>query len=198
MLELLDYRRRVFELYHQVRAMDDSQAAWQHWRQTRDDLFGKHSQSALSAEQKAAFTGLHYVDYDPTYRVVAPVDYAVEEKIYAGEIGDDGRIAYKRFAQVTFTLPTGTGTLGLFWIMGYGGGLFIPFGDQTNGKTTYGAGRYLYDTIKGADLGTTAAEIVLDFNFAYHPSCAYDVRWVCPLAPAENKLAFAVNAGEQL
>jgi len=130
--------------------------------------------------------------------VVATVDDDVAEVSYAGEIGDDGRIAYKRFAQVMFRLPTGTGTLGLFWILGYGGGVFLPFGDQTNGITTYGAGRYLVDTIKGADLGTTANEIVLDFNFAYHPSCAYDVRWVCPLAPPENKLPFPVNAGEQL
>ena len=198
MLELLDYRRRVFELYEQVREMDDPQAAWHNWRQTRDDLFGKHSQSALSEEQKRAFTGLPYFDYDPAYRVTVPVDYDVDEKVYAGEIGDDGCIAYKRFAQVTFTLPTGTGTLGLFWILGYGGGVFVPFGDQTNGQATYGAGRYLYDTIKGADLGSTATEITLDFNFAYHPSCAYDVRWVCPLAPPENKLAFRVNAGERL
>ncbi len=198
MLDLLDYRRRVFELYAQVRVLDDPQAAWQQWRRTRDDLFGTHTQSALTAEQRATFRGLKYFDYDPALRVVVPVDYDVAEKIYSGEIGADGRLAYQRFAQVKFTLPTGTGTLSLFWIMGYGGGMFIPFGDATNGKTTYGAGRYLYDTIKGADLGATATEIVLDFNFAYHPSCAYDVRWVCPLAPPENKLPFAVNGGEQL
>jgi uncharacterized protein (DUF1684 family) len=88
--------------------------------------------------------------------------------------------------------------LSLFWINGYGGGLFLPFGDTTNRQTTYGAGRYLYDTIKGADLGTSRTEVVLDFNFAYSPSCAYNPRWVCPLAPPENRLPFPVPAGEMI
>ncbi|MEM6285406.1 MAG: DUF1684 domain-containing protein, partial [Chloroflexota bacterium] len=101
-------------------------------------------------------------------------------------------------AQVTFTLPAGTGTLGVFWIEGYGGGIFVPFRDGTNGTGSYGGGRYLYDTIKGADLGGTDTEMVLDFNYAYHPSCYYNERWVCPLAPPQNHLQFPVPAGETL
>jgi uncharacterized protein len=197
MLDLLDYRRRVSELYQQVRAANGDPAAWDRWRQVRDDLFRHHPQSALDEAQKAAFAGLLYYDYDPAFRVVAPVSHDVEEKVYAGEIGADGHIAYKRFAQVSFDLPTGSGTLSLFWIMGYGGGVFLPFRDTTNQVTTYGAGRYLYDTIKGADLGAAQTEIVLDFNYAYYPSCAYHPRWVCPLAPPENHLGFPVTAGEQ-
>ena len=198
MLDLLDYRRRVFEMYQTIRTMDDPQAAWQHWRQVRDDLFAYHTQSPLDESQRAAFSGLRYFAYDPAFRVVARVDYDVEEKLYGGEIGADGHLAYRRFARVRFDLPTGSGTLSLFWITGYGGGVFLPFGDATNSETTYGAGRYLYDTIKGADLGATEREIVLDFNFAYHPSCAYNTRWICPLAPQENKLAIPVPAGEML
>ncbi|MBZ0299594.1 MAG: DUF1684 domain-containing protein [Anaerolineae bacterium] len=198
MLELLDYRRRVFELYQQVRAAHGDPAAWAHWRQGRDDLFRSHPQSALDAAQKATFTGLRYYAYDPDYRVVTRIDRAVEDKLYEGEIGADGHIAYRRFAQVTFELPTGTGRLSLFWIMGYGGGVFLPFRDATNRATTYGAGRYLYDTLKGADLGTTTDTIVLDFNYAYHPSCAYNPRWVCPLAPPENWLDFPIPVGERL
>jgi uncharacterized protein (DUF1684 family) len=87
--------------------------------------------------------------------------------------------------------------LSLFWISGYGGGVFVPFADATSRETTYGGGRYLLDTIKGADLGSTPeGEIILDFNFAYNPSCAYNPRWTCPLAPPENRLPFAVTAGE--
>lgn len=198
MLDLLDYRRRVAEMYQTVRTSGDPQAAWRHWRQVRDDLFKDHPQSALDAQQQAHFGGLAYYDYDPTFRVVAQVNTQVEERVYEGEIGADGHLAYRRFARVAFDLPTGSGTLSLFWIMGYGGGVFLPFGDATNQHTTYGAGRYLYDTIKGADLGAGQAEIVLDFNFAYHPSCAYNPRWVCPLAPPENRLAFPVTAGEIL
>ena len=69
--------------------------------------------------------------------------------------------------------------------------------DGTSGESTYPAGRYLLDTVKGADLGSSGADLVFDFNFAYNPSCAYDPRWVCPLAPTENWLPVHVAAGEQ-
>jgi uncharacterized protein (DUF1684 family) len=79
---------------------------------------------------------------------------------------------------------------------GYAGGIFVPFRDPTSGSATYGAGRYLLDTVKGADLGGTESTLVLDFNFAYNPSCAYDARWAWPLAPPGNRLALAVRVGE--
>ncbi len=62
----------------------------------------------------------------------------------------------------------------------------------------HSGGRYLYDSTKGVDLGATADRVILDFNFAYNPSCAYDVQWACPLAPPENRLPFAVEAGERM
>ena len=80
----------------------------------------------------------------------------------------------------------------------YGGGLFLPFRDATSGEQTYGGGRYLLDGAKSADLGGTDGRLVLDFNFAYHPSCVHDPRWSCPLAPPANTLPFAVEAGERL
>jgi uncharacterized protein (DUF1684 family) len=82
-------------------------------------------------------------------------------------------------------------------VQGYGGGLFLPFRDQTSRAQTFGGGRYLYDTIKGADLGAGDQEIPLDFNFAYNPSCAYNAQWVCPLAPQENNLNMPITAGEK-
>ena len=87
--------------------------------------------------------------------------------------------------------------LALFWLDAYGGGVFLPFADATRGRETYGGGRYLLDTVKGADLGEEDGRLVLDFNFAYNPSCSYDPRWVCPLSPPENRLPVAVRAGEQ-
>ncbi len=198
MLDLLDYRRRVTEMYRAVREGNGNPEVWAWFRQQRDDLFHTHPQSALDDEQKRAFTGLPYYDYDPGFRVVASVDTDVESAVLHVELGDDGYFEYRRIGQVTFELPTGSGRLSLFWITGYGGGLFLPFGDATNRETTYGAGRYLYDTIKGADLGATLTEIVLDFNYAYNPSCAYNPRWVCPLAPFENRLPFPIPAGEKM
>lgn len=196
MLDLLDYRRRVNEIYHQVRASRAGQAACDDFRRARDTLFREHPQSALDEAQKAAFTGLPYYPYDPAYRLVASLDRNVEPEVLDVELGDDGHFRMKRFGRVNFTLPTGNGSLSLFWITGYGGGVFLPFADATNRENTYGGGRYLYDTIKGADLGASLDEIVLDFNYAYNPSCAYNPRWTCPLAPPENRLSFPIPAGE--
>jgi uncharacterized protein (DUF1684 family) len=76
--------------------------------------------------------------------------------------------------------------------------VFLPFGDLTSGHETYGAGRYLLDSVKGADLGMKEGRLVLDFNFAYNPSCSYDDRWACPLTPPANRLAVEIRAGERL
>jgi uncharacterized protein (DUF1684 family) len=89
--------------------------------------------------------------------------------------------------------------LDLYWLDVYGGGLFVPFADATSGQESYGAGRYVLDTIKGADLGTAGdGRLVLDLNFAYQPSCSYDTRWTCPLAPPANRLSVPVLAGERI
>jgi len=198
MLDLLDYRRTVSELYATVRENDANAMIYQTWVATRDDLFAKHPQSALDDEQKATFKGLHYYDYDPAYDVIGEFNPDVEPKDYHVDVGDDGEIHYQRIGEVTFTLPTGTGTLSVFWIMGYGGGVFIPFADATNKKTTYGAGRYLYDTIKGADLGMRDGNMRMNFNYSYNPSCAYNYRWVCPLAPPESSVDFEIPVGEKV
>ncbi len=64
-------------------------------------------------------------------------------------------------------------------------------------KESYGGGRYLLDTVKGADLGGTDGRLVVDFNYAYNPSCAYDPQWSCPLAPPANRLTVPILAGER-
>jgi uncharacterized protein (DUF1684 family) len=73
----------------------------------------------------------------------------------------------------------------------------VPYSDASNGSDTYGGGRYLFDTMKGAELGVDETEIVLEFNFDYYPSCAYDDRWSFPLSHTENRLPFVVDAGER-
>lgn len=198
MLDLLDYRRRVFSLYQKIRQLGtQSPEAYQLWINTRNQLFGEHSQSALLPEIKANFSGLPYWDYDPAYCVVSELNTNVDPVEYEISAGDDGTVTIQQIGQVDFDLPTGHGQLGVFWIEGYGGGIFIPFKDATNGNSTYGGGRYLYDTIKGADLGSNSKSIILDFNYSYHPSCFYNPRWVCPLAPQQNRLDIAILAGEQ-
>lgn len=196
-LDLLDWKRRVFALYAELREADDPRRAWARWRAVRDEMFASHPQSPIPEPQRAGFRGLPYFDYDPGGRVLAEVAEAAPERIVI-ETSGEGAYEFTRFARAEFRLGGVPLALDLYWLEGYGGGVFLPFRDATSGSETYGAGRYLLDTVKGADLGTEGGRLVLDFNFAYNPSCAYDPRWVCPLAPPGNRLGVPVRAGERV
>jgi uncharacterized protein len=199
MLDLLDYRRRVSQMYTTIRRLGTQSPEAFHLFQTeRDNLFAQHPSSPLASEQKMTFEGLRYTPYNPHFRVVEEVQPIASASPYHDDSIEDGTFRMMPFATINLDLPTGQGQLTLYWIMGYGGGVFLPFRDATSGSTTYGGGRYLLDTIKGADLGVEAEQLILDFNYAYHPSCTYHHRWVCPLAPVENRLTFPIPVGEQL
>jgi uncharacterized protein len=195
-LDLLDWRRHIFALYRRVRLEPNPATGWREWRRTRDALFASHPQSPLRGRARSAFSGLPYFDYAPAFRLMGDV---VDAKPEHYEIGTSDETAYgfSRIATVSFSLAARPLELELYWLDGYGGGLFLPFRDATGGDETYGAGRYLLDTVKGADLGGDGPRLVLDFNFAYNPSCAYDPAWVCPLAPPPNHLETPIPAGER-
>jgi uncharacterized protein len=197
-IETADWRARVFALYAEVRSAADPAAGHALWREGRDELFLHHPASPLLPEDRAGFTGLPVADYDPSWRVEAPIQEA-EAAEFAFETGTDGTVTYERIGRVA--LPRDAGTVDLWRHTGYGGGLFLPLRDGLAGKPggTYGGGRYLLDTIKGADLGADAAggTIVLDLNFAYNPSCAYDPAWACPLAPIGDVVRAEIPVGER-
>lgn len=195
-LSLADWRRSVAQLYAAARHNPDGQAGWIAWRAGRDTLFREHPQSPLSGDQQIQFAGLPYAAYDPAWRFQAQIDRNVPTITYRADLGPDGMLQFSLAARLRFSHHKAVYNLNLYWIHGYGGGLFLPFRDTTSGQATYGGGRYLLDTIKGADLGPSGAGLLLDFNFAYNPSCAYANRWVCPLAPPDNHLPTAVLAGE--
>jgi uncharacterized protein (DUF1684 family) len=190
-LILLDWKRRIFALYADVRAASDPEAAWRHWCDVRCELYRTHPQSPRVGAKPA------YFRYDARFRVEAAVREV--EPVTLEIPGSAGSlIRFGRFAVARFELLDEPRALELYWLDAYGGGIFLPFGDETNGRETYGAGRYLLDTVKGADLGGSANELVLDFNFAFNPSCAYDDSWACPLSPPANRLPVRVEAGELL
>jgi uncharacterized protein len=195
-LDLLDWKRRVAELYARVRSERDASAAVARWRAERDELFARHPQSPLAPARRAGFAGLSYFDPDPAARVLADVA-PVEAQRLEVVASDGAGMAFVRFGVARFTLAGAPVALELYWLEGYGGGLFVPFADATSATETYGAGRYVLDTVKGADLGAEDGRLVLDFNLAYNPSCSYDPRWSCPLAPRANRLEIAVRAGER-
>jgi uncharacterized protein (DUF1684 family) len=195
--ELADYRRSVAELYLITRNQYmDLEDRCINFRQGRNRLFATHPQSALSTEQKQTFTGLKYFDYAQHYRLLIPMDPVVDPGTLEMELPEEGIIHMQRIGRIHFTFDSQPLNLTLFWVQGYGGGIFLPFRDQTNNHETYGGGRYLLDTIKLADLGREEGKLVIDFNYAYNPSCAYNPRWVCPLAPPENWLPAPIRAGE--
>jgi uncharacterized protein len=187
-LELADYRHAVARLYL-------SPAGLMEFRIRRDVLFASHPQSPIPASARAAFTGLRY--FPPTDEAIVEVKpREVPGRLDIDTGGPDGVVRYERVG----VLATPWGDLSLWWIAAYGGGLFLPLRDATSGRETYGGGRYLTDTAKGTHgRGLTMLDngrIRLDFNYAYNPSCAYDDRWACPLAPRDNWLAEPVRAGE--
>jgi uncharacterized protein (DUF1684 family) len=192
-LSLLDWRRRVAALYAAVRAEGDAAAAHAMWRAGRDELLRSHPQSPVPEPRRASFAGADVAPYDETYRYVCRVDTDVEPLAWSVLTGSDGTVVFDRIGVATLD---GLGTLDLWWLRQYGGGLFVPVRDSLAGSRTYGGGRYVLDTVKGADLGSISDRLVIDLNFAYNPSCAYDPMWACPLAPAGNMLDAAVLAGE--
>lgn len=189
-LDVVSWRREVHALYAAVRAEPDPRKSHALWVEGRSALFQSHPASPRSGEQRLA-----HAAYDPAFRFELPLEPA-EPETWAYASSSDGQVPFVRIGR--FELPR-LGSLDVWWLDSYGGGIFVPLRDATAGTTTYGAGRYLLDTVKGADLGRTDADTwVIDLNFAYHPSCAYDPKWSCPLAAAGNRLQEPVPVGELL
>jgi len=218
-LTLAEWRRAMATLYAEVRerAVTDVAGALDHWRATRERLFREHPQSPVPPALRASFRAHHY-EHDAAMRfdvVVEEPETLTDALASPGPgfgglgfggltidlpVSAGGTMSFTRFGTVTVPFPEGPRRLEVYWMAGYAGGLFLPFRDATNGRETYGAGRYLLDAAKSADLGPGAApnSLILDFNFAYQPSCAFDPKWACPLAPPANRLDLAIRAGERL
>lgn len=202
---LADWRRQVAALYAEVRVMAaaDPARALAHWRAVREQLYREHPQSPVPPDARAGFEARHF-DHDPALRFELAVEPAPPPApgAFALELPNSGAdtLSFARVGRITIPFAEGPRSLSVFWMAGYAGGPFIPFRDATSGTETYAAGRYLVDGAKSADLGGDPATgtLIVDFNFAYQPSCAFDPRWACPLAPPENRLDISVHAGERL
>jgi uncharacterized protein (DUF1684 family) len=202
-LDLYDYRCRVAALYRERNTAfltgEDAVSVLKRFRQRRDNLFASHPQSALDEEQRRDFKGLRYFPYNPQMCFTVAIDSNVEPIRQQITMNADESMLMTTVGRVQFTVEHTPVMLSIYWLDIYGGGLFLPFRDATCPGDSYGGGRYLFDTIKGSDFVSVpdgSGRIVLDFNYAYNPSCAYNIRWVCPLAPIENRLPVAIPAGE--
>lgn len=205
-MDLYDYRRQVAALYDERRraleAGEEGERVWRRFRAGREALFREHPSSALDEGQRRVFTGLPYFPYRPELCVPARVETMLEPVSLQIAMDASEQMTMTSVARLQFAIQGQSVELMLYWLNIYGGGLFLPFRDATCPGESYGGGRYLFDTIKGSDFLSVPGSagqrsILLDFNYAYNPSCAYNDRWVCPLAPRENHLAVAIMAGEK-
>jgi len=202
---LADWRRQVAALYAEVRALavTDLASALGHWRRVRERLYREHPQSPVPPEARERFRAQHF-EHDPGLRFEVAVEPAPPPApgAFALELPNSGAdtLSFSRVGRIVIPFDDGPRSLSVFWMAGYAGGLFVPFRDATSGHETYGAGRYLMDGAKSADLGGDPARgtLIVDFNFAFQPSCAFDPRWACPLAPPENRLDRPIRAGERI
>jgi len=208
-LDLYEYRQRVAQMYRERAASliagEDHSAIWQRFRTGKDVLYREHPQSPLNQQQRQAFSGLGYFPFDPALCVEANLVLDESDAEQAMDASGPHVMRFRRAGRMQFTLAGTQQSLVVYWIDVYGGGLFLPFRDATCGTDTYGGGRYLFDTVKGSDFvaldtdstqGYAGGRVLLDFNVAYNPSCAYDARWICPLAPPDNRLTIPIRAGE--
>jgi uncharacterized protein len=198
-LELLDWRRQVGELYAAVRAEPDPARGHAVWRAGRDHLFRTHPQSPLKADDPLRGTGLPYWPYDQTLRFELALRPAAEAGRRLAVPGGSEQDSTTMVLIGCLELPPPIGaTVEVWWLDQYAGGIFLPLRDGSSGTESYGGGRYVLDTSKGADLGGDPDHLVVDLNFLYHPSCRYDDRWLCPLAPPGNTISAVIAAGERM
>lgn len=165
------------------------------WRNDRDIFFKSHQRSPLLPQDKKAFKGLKYYPFDPKYVFSGQIERFVfhisNPKYYATFLTNKGtNKRYVRYGKFHFTLNGKEHTLEIYKSI-LSDTLFIPFKDETNEKETYEGGRYIDAEI------LPDYKMVLDFNMAYHPSCAYNDKFVCVLPPRENMLDVEIRAGEK-
>lgn len=159
--------------------------------------FADSTRSRFNAEERASFHGLEYFEADPNYRIEIEFITDTSTAVFKMATNTDRTPNYRVYGYLNFEIHDTSCRLTAFQNMDYkdhpefGGYLFIPFSDKTNGKESYAAGRYIDIPIPS---GST---IILDFNEAYNPYCAYADRWSCPLVPFENYLEISIPAGEK-
>jgi uncharacterized protein (DUF1684 family) len=160
------------------------------FRKQKDDFFRTDRQSPLTPEQRADFHGLAYYPENPDLRLEVALEPAEDVEVVVLPTSAGTEQEYFHIGQVRFKVGGKAATLQVYEPVD-GGDYFVPFVDAGAPAETYGAGRYL----EPEDLPD--GRLLLDFNLAYNPYCAYNDRWVCPLPPQENRLAVRIEAGEK-
>lgn len=170
------------------------------FRDGRDKEFRNRAESPLKDEDFASFKGLNYYATSKAFRVTATFKRTADAKYFQMPTSSGAVKRFVRYGILTFRLNGRSTTLGVYQTDAetrekypeYAHLLFIPFKDATNRTETYGGGRYI-------DIATPRDDkVILDFNLAYNPNCAYGSdNYSCPIPPRENRLSIAIRAGEK-
>jgi uncharacterized protein (DUF1684 family) len=151
-------------------------------------------ESPLKNEDRLVFEGLNFYAINPDFRILAQFKEK-SSKVFKMETTTDRAPEYRKYGELTFKLQGKNFKLNLYQNIklieraGYEDYLFLPFTDPTNGKESYGGGRYIDFRIP------KDKEVVLDFNKAYNPYCAYNGKYSCPIPPPENDISIGIEAG---
>ncbi|WP_276499021.1 DUF1684 domain-containing protein [Pontibacter litorisediminis] len=162
-------------------------------REEKDLSFRSRTNSPFDDAGRRAFKNLVYYEPNLDYRVNARVEKLAKQDTLLMPLTNGSYEPYLRYGTATFKLEGEELQLMLYRkLSGEKEQLFVPFTDKTNGFETYGGGRFMDVPFEEGD-----EKVVLDFNRAYSPFCAYNPDYVCPLPPKENRLSIAVPAGEK-
>ncbi len=162
---------------------------YQEFHKAKDDFFGTDPHSPLTREQKKVFKGLLYFPRADELRFELELEQFPQVKTIQMQTNTGDVQDYERLGKVHFSVDGNPVELTVYRSEG---GYFLPFVDSLAGKETYPAGRYLEpEPLSGGTL-------LVDFNLAYNPYCAYNDRWSCPLTPPENRLKVPIRAGEKI
>ncbi|HET6668671.1 MAG TPA: DUF1684 domain-containing protein [Pyrinomonadaceae bacterium] len=168
------------------------------FRAYRDQEFRDPERSPLETWEVPRFKGLNYFKVDPAFKVTARFLRTPHEKKFKMPTSSGTTKVYVKYGTLSFRLGDRHYVLGVYQsevlsqTEKYNDYLLIPFTDSTNGKDTYGGGRYIDFEIPSSKV------VTLDFNLAYNPSCAYSSRYNCPIPPRENRLKTKIQAGEKV
>jgi uncharacterized protein (DUF1684 family) len=161
------------------------------FRKAKDQFFKTSAQSPLTPEQRKDLSGLKYFDENPTLRFELPLERYAEPEHVVMQTSTGATQDYNKIGQVRFKVSGEEAVLQVYESTDNPGSYFVPFVDATAPAESYGAGRYLEPEERHVD------ELLVDFNLAYNPYCAYNDRWSCPFPPPENRLKVRIEAGER-
>ncbi len=159
------------------------------FRAAKDRFFREHAHSPLTPEQQQNFAGLRYFPENRALRVIVPIEVFDEQQTVRMQTSTGDIREYVRYGRVRFDVDGKEATLTVYTDEG---SLFLPFADALAGEETYGAGRYLEPELLEDE------RVLIDFNLAYNPYCAYNEQWSCPITPRENRMRVPIRAGEQI